>query len=130
MTKINDIRVAGLRGVRNDIAVPLDGKSVLIYGDNGTGKSTLSDVLEWFYYGKVKHLSSKDIGINWREALRNIFLSKNQQAFVSLEFSKAEYNCKKSIEIKKGKLEEEKSNTSESFDDYLRASSQENIILR
>ena len=41
MVKISNISVTGLRGVRNNITIPLDSKSALFYGDNGSGKSTI-----------------------------------------------------------------------------------------
>ncbi len=33
------------------------GKSLAVYGDNGTGKSTIADALEWFFTGGIELLS-------------------------------------------------------------------------
>ena len=63
-----------MRGVRDDLPLTLDGGSILVYGDNGSGKSSISDALEWFYYGGVDHLSSEEIGRGGLEALRNVML--------------------------------------------------------
>ena len=43
MTKIKNLEITGLRGVRETLNLNLNKKSILIYGDNGTGKSSLTD---------------------------------------------------------------------------------------
>jgi DNA repair exonuclease SbcCD ATPase subunit len=43
MLKIKNFQISGIRGVKSDIAVPLNGKSILLYGDNGSGKSSITD---------------------------------------------------------------------------------------
>lgn len=57
-TKINTISIKGIRGVKNVLDLPLNGRSIVLYGDNGTGKSSISDAIEWFYTNRVEHLSS------------------------------------------------------------------------
>lgn len=37
-TKIKALALKGIRGVREKFGLNLDGKSILIYGDNGTEK--------------------------------------------------------------------------------------------
>jgi energy-coupling factor transporter ATP-binding protein EcfA2 len=34
-----------------------EGESIVVYGDNGTGKSTIADALEWFFTGEIELLS-------------------------------------------------------------------------
>jgi energy-coupling factor transporter ATP-binding protein EcfA2/rubrerythrin len=34
-----------------------DGESIVVYGDNGTGKSTIADALEWYFTGEIELLS-------------------------------------------------------------------------
>jgi len=128
MVKINNISVAGLRGVRYDLSIPLNGKSALIYGDSGSGKSTLSDVFEWFFYDRIDHLIP-EIGRKGYEGLRNIFLDNNELGTLLLEFTRGEYNSKKTIEFKNGNLKAKLSNDSEDFTDYLSASQEENLVL-
>ena len=71
--KINSISIKGFRGIRNQIELPLSEKSGLLYGDNGTGKSSIADAIEWFYKDDVEHLASKEID---KSALRNFNLSE------------------------------------------------------
>ena len=129
MVKINSVSITGLRGVRHSISVPLNGKSALLYGDNGSGKSTMSDVLEWFYYDRIDHLVP-EIGRKGYEGLRNTFLDDNAHGSLSLAFTQGEYNCTKTIEITNDILKATLSNDSEAFSDYLDASQQERLILR
>ena len=53
--KIKKIAIHGFRGIP-DLELPLDGKSLLLRGENGTGKSSIVDAIEFFFTGKVAHL--------------------------------------------------------------------------
>lgn len=56
-------RIAGLdvqafRGVPDRMSVPCPGgRSLAVFGDNGTGKSTIADALEWYFTGRIELLS-------------------------------------------------------------------------
>lgn len=52
---IKKINVTAFRGITN-LEINLQGKSLLLYGENGSGKSSLVDALEFFFTGKVSHL--------------------------------------------------------------------------
>lgn len=56
--KIKQLDINGLRGVKEQLILPLNEKSILLYGDNGTGKSSISDSIAWYYTDRVSHLSS------------------------------------------------------------------------
>ena len=84
MTKVCKIKVSRFRGARFDL--PLDfskkSKSVAIFGENASGKSTITDALEWFIHDRVDHL--------WREgckqeSLRNV-LADDKPSTVELVF--------------------------------------------
>ena len=46
------------RGVPTEMTVDFGkGESTVIYGENGTGKSTIADALEWFFRGEIELLS-------------------------------------------------------------------------
>lgn len=129
--KAKNLGISGFRGIRKNINLDLSaGKSVLIYGDNGSGKSSFADAFEWFYYDKVKHLTSEEIDIKGITALRNAFLPDDQDAYFDLRFSDSKYDSKKRLFFKKSKLTSEHSNASQDFKDYLNASLKENLILR
>jgi DNA repair exonuclease SbcCD ATPase subunit len=56
--KIKNLSVKAFRGIP-DLEVVLDGKSALLKGDNGTGKSSIIEALEFFFTGTVSHLQGK-----------------------------------------------------------------------
>ena len=57
-TKINNINIKAFRGIPCR-EIPLDGKSLLLIGENGTGKSSLVDAIEFFFTGNVSSLQGE-----------------------------------------------------------------------
>ena len=112
-TKINEINLKGIRGTKDMLKLPLNGKSALLYGDNGTGKSSISDSLEWFFTDKVEHLSSLEIDL--KEALRNAKIDASVTSEVALFFTNNKVDATKNIYYKKTKLVSDFNNTSEDF---------------
>jgi len=128
--KIKNIHIKGLRGVKEDLILPLEQRSIVLYGDNGTGKSSISDAIEWFYYGKIAHLSSEEIGKLGIEALRNFSLPEDKEGSLELTYSSSGLNCSKKIEIKKGVLKADSTNKDAQFLEFIKESQKENLILR
>jgi len=130
MIKIKSLNIKGLRGVKLNFPLELDEKSILLYGDSGVGKSSISDVFEWFHSDKITHLSGEEITRSGLlEALRNISLNDNKKSLVTIKFSNPAFNSDKIISLKRGSLTSEYSNKSTDFEDFLKASQKENFIL-
>jgi energy-coupling factor transporter ATP-binding protein EcfA2 len=56
--QIRRLMMQGFRGVPGEMTVDFgNGESIVIYGDNGTGKSTIADALEWYFTGEIELLS-------------------------------------------------------------------------
>lgn len=127
MTKIKNLEINGLRGVKENLNLNLNKKSILIYGDNGTGKSSLTDSFEWFYNNHIAHLSTEEISGRGRDALRNIFISDDEDGYVNLNFDDKDLDAKKSID---GSNKIYISNTTDYFKEYIVDSTSENLILR
>lgn len=53
--KIKKIEIRAFRGIP-EVELELEGKSLLVRGENGTGKSSIVDAVEFFFTGKVSHL--------------------------------------------------------------------------
>jgi len=54
--KVETLSAVAFRGLRDD-TIPLAGRSLLLlYGENGTGKSSVVDALEYLATGEVRHL--------------------------------------------------------------------------
>ena len=127
-TKIKKISITGLRGVQETMELPLSEKSILLYGDNGTGKSSISDSLEWFFNDSVSHLAGQEIDL--KDALRNANIADTDVSSVEMDFTKAAVNSSKTLSNKKGKLVSDYSNKSDDFDDFINQTQGENLILR
>lgn len=128
MNKINSINIVGLRGIKESLSLNLNQKSILFYGDNGSGKSSITDAFEWFYYDRVGHLVSEEIGATkGKGALRNLFLQASDDAFVKLEFNKPELASQKTIN---DALKISQTNNTNEFKEFIEKSQTENLILR
>lgn len=125
MISIRKIKLQGFRGARLPVDLGLPGyASIAVYGDNGGGKSTITDALEWFYFNKVGHLWREDCK---EECLRNTHFPDSQDSLASIQFSDASLNSDKTLNSKfKGKH----SNTTKQFKDYLEQSQKERLLLR
>jgi energy-coupling factor transporter ATP-binding protein EcfA2 len=56
--KVQRLVMHAFRGVPGDMTVDFGkGDSIVVYGDNGTGKSTIADALEWYFTGEIELLS-------------------------------------------------------------------------
>lgn len=51
MTTIAKVRIKGIRGIRDEVTLDLGGKSLLLRGDNGTGKSSIVQAIRWAVTG-------------------------------------------------------------------------------
>ena len=57
------------RGVPGEMVVDFGpGQSIAVYGDNGTGKSTIADALEWYFTGQIELLTHE----GRQHAIRNL----------------------------------------------------------
>ena len=56
--RIQRLVMHAFRGVPGEMTVDFGkGDSIVVYGDNGTGKSTIADALEWYFTGEIELLS-------------------------------------------------------------------------
>jgi len=53
--RIKTIGIHAIRGIP-DLELELDGKSLLLEGENETGKSSIVEAIEFFFTGKISHL--------------------------------------------------------------------------
>lgn len=93
MKKINSIRFKNFKAFYGEESLQLDGKNLLVYGENGSGKSSIF----WGLYTFLQS-SSKDIPNitkyfvdfdeavpNTHDSLKNIFSPNTDDAFIELE---------------------------------------------
>jgi DNA repair exonuclease SbcCD ATPase subunit len=130
MIKIKSLKIKGLRGIKEELTLDPDKNSLLLYGENGSGKSSITDAVEWFYTNRIAHLVSEEIGRSGLEALRNIFLKNEEEGAIAVEFTDNRFDSERSIFYKKESLQSRVSNSSETFKEYLKESQEENLFLR
>ena len=63
---LNRIRLNNFKGIRNG-EYSFDDKNAVVYGENGTGKTTLMDAMLWVLFGKDSN-NRADFGIKTLEA--------------------------------------------------------------
>jgi hypothetical protein len=128
MTKIKSTNISGIRGIKDPLPLNLNNRSMLIFGENGSGKSSLTDAIEWYYSDGIEHLISKETGATkGRGSLRNLFIPEDEEAFIDIQYSNNKLNSTKTID---SSLKASISNTTDDFKDYLLATQSENLILR
>lgn len=125
--KIKKIELTGFRGALSPVSLnfPDNGNSsIILYGEGGTGKTTFTEALEWFYKDKVDSLEKEFCG---KECYFNLKLDGAKNATVAIEFDQPAINDVKTLT--RGGANSHSNKTS-NFNDYLTASSRENFILR
>ena len=128
MVRIESIDISGIRGIRQSAPLNLNGKSVLVFGENGSGKSSLTDAIEWYYSDGIQHLASEEIdSTKGRGALRNLLIPDSEDAHVAIQYSTKTLDARKSIN---SSYKASNSNTSDDFRSFMAASQSENLILR
>jgi energy-coupling factor transporter ATP-binding protein EcfA2 len=56
--KLQRLVMHAFRGIPTQLTVDFgNGESTVVYGDNGTGKSTIADALEWYFTGEIELLA-------------------------------------------------------------------------
>ena len=71
--KIKSIKITSVRGIK-DLELELKGKSLIIYGENGTGKSSIVDAFELFFTGEIEHITNVK-GLNLKHHCTHIHSS-------------------------------------------------------
>ncbi len=68
MYPVKSLLISGFRGIRSTFELDfMSGKnpsSMVVYGRNGTGKSSITDAWEWFHTGTIGHLKREGAGPN------------------------------------------------------------------
>ena len=68
---VKEIKLSWFRGAASNITLETASKSVVVYGDNGAGKSSFVDAVEYLATGKVGHLAHEYSGIRQEKSIRN-----------------------------------------------------------
>lgn len=87
--RLKKLTIKGFRGFNDEQPILLDSGVVLIYGLNGSGKSSFTEALEWLFFGEIsrQRLSRCKSEYQYEEYLRNLFYTKPENPFVEVECS-------------------------------------------
>jgi hypothetical protein len=86
--RVSKLRVSGFRAFNDEQTVELDGKLVIYWGANGTGKTSIGEGLEWLLYGRtLKRVRGDEISKReYAESYRNAHYAGTARPFVEAEF--------------------------------------------
>jgi exonuclease SbcC len=103
---ISGMRVEGFRGINTSVDFDFENRSVIIHGNNGVGKSTILQAIEWCLMGKCAHMELDEFGRE--DALVNMFHS-DRRASVTLRLTDGKKEVQLKRERKMGKTTRGKS---------------------
>jgi len=124
--KLKKLNVKGFRGARKEIVLDfeINNKNIVLFGNNGDGKSTFSDAIEWFFTDKIDYLQREGCG---RDDYFNRYMLPEDDAEVEINFNDNLLDAQKTLKRKGG---HSFSNTCDYFKDYIRSSLKDSFILR
>ncbi len=97
MLKINKITIENFRGIKSPVIIDFikGGRptSALIYGRNGTGKSSIVDAWEWLINSKIEYLSKE--GVSERDYPHK--LSNGDNVYINIDFTHPTISSAKAI---------------------------------
>lgn len=97
MINIDRIEIEGFRGITGACSLSLDGKSLLLFGENGTGKSSFVDGIERLFTGKVSTLEGR-MGVSTDRHGPNIRTTGS--AKISVHFSEgSQFNLESNVQL-------------------------------
>lgn len=136
MLKINKITIENFRGIKSPVIIDFykDGRatSALLYGRNGTGKSSIVDGWEWLISSKIEYLSKE--GISERDYPHK--LCNGENSYVEIEFVHPDINSVKATfnksrittPVMSGQFNEFKERTN--YPNYLRYSDLQEFVYK
>lgn len=88
MTAISEIKINGFKAFPNDFSLTLEGKNLLMYGENGSGKSSIYYALHCLLQSQCNDKGKIyfDANSNVAESLVNKDTNKSD-AFVEIKFN-------------------------------------------
>ncbi len=87
--KLKTIKISGFRGFNSETEIPLDG-IVLIYGLNGSGKSSFAEAIEWLFFDDISRRRLSPCPGEYTSGLylKNLYTLLETKSFVELVIEK------------------------------------------
>jgi DNA repair protein SbcC/Rad50 len=103
---IDGLTIEGFRGINALLPLEFNGKSILITGKNGVGKSTILQAIEWCLLGKCAYMDQDEFGME--DAIVNMF-HPDKKARVTMRLTDGKRHYELTRERKMGKTTRGKS---------------------
>ncbi len=85
--RIKTVKVAWFRGAADSITLDPNSKSMVVYGENASGKSSFVDAIEYVIHeGKIKHLAHEYSGRYQEKGVINTHTPKNKKTEIHIKF--------------------------------------------
>jgi len=91
MPRIKKLSVRACRGIR-DISLNFDGKSLILFGENGRGKSSFVDAFELLFKDQINHLDEAKSTSTKRHAPHILFNEKDTKITITINNPEATIN--------------------------------------
>ena len=134
MTKISTITIYGFRGIRNQVVFDLGKapKSMVLSAENGRGKSSLADAIEWYFQDTISHLQKEGC---YESSYRHYRLPHNENAVVSVVTTDADVFGEKHLQVSRDSSGTDKyksgwQNQGSNLLSFVGNAQGENVILR
>ena len=80
------VRLEWFRGAADEATLSPDGKSMVIYGSNGSGKSSFVDAVEFAIQGgRIEHLATEHSGRNQEYAIPNVLIPNGVKSRITIQ---------------------------------------------
>ncbi len=124
--KIRKLTIHGFKGIRYEQTIDFTSRheSLLLFGANAKGKSSIGDAFEWFFKGEVKELTREGCT---RDDYRHRLLDETDDTVVKIDFSDPILNSDFRLNASRRQVY---ANDSDEFKEYLRDSITELLLLR
>lgn len=85
--RVKSIELSWFRGAADPVTLELDGKSIVVYGANGSGKSSFVDAIEYALKdGRIEHLAHEYSGKRQEKAIPNTHTPEDRKTGLSIKF--------------------------------------------
>jgi recombinational DNA repair ATPase RecF len=90
MRKISNINLTWFRGAAESAVLQTNDKNVVVYGLNGSGKSSFCDALEYIVNGRIEHLRHEYSGSKQEKGVCNTHAPDDTNSNIAISFSNGE----------------------------------------
>ena len=92
MLRIKHLKAVAFRGVGTELNLPFDSKSLVLYGDSGTGKSSIVEAIEHALTGRVMNLDERAQQISFARHGTHVTMDRDETlAEVTLTDGRSNY---------------------------------------